>query len=418
MPDAVTVVGQGYVGLVLAMRAVEAGFTVTAVESDAERLEHLRAGRSYLEDVGDEQLRAALDTCRFHPVAEMPGGGPATIVIAVPTPLVDGVPDLSHVRAACGAVGARLAPGSTVILESTTYPGTTEELVLEILERVSGLRCGRDFWLGYSPERIDPGNAAWTFTRIPKLVSGVDAASLERVRAFYERLVDTVVPVSRPREAELAKLLENTFRHVNVALVNEFAVLAHALGIDVWETIGAAATKPFGFLAFWPGPGVGGHCLPVDPLYLSWRVRLTADRPFRFVELANEVNRHMPGYVVDRLTAAFNLRGLSVRDRRVLLLGLAYKPDVGDLREAPALAVAQRLVALGADVRVADPHVRPADVPLGVTLVDLDPDALSSAEMVVLLVPHAAFDLALVSAQAKHVFDCCHRLTGAHVEQL
>jgi len=417
MPDAITVVGQGHVGLVLAMRAVEAGFTVTAVESDPERLADLQHGRSYLEDVTDAQLRAALGTLRFRPVPAVPGPCAIT-VIAVQTPLVEGAPDMSHIATAATAVGAYLAAGSTVILESTTYPGTTEEFVREILERGSGLRCGRDFWLGYSPERIDPGNATWDFRRIPKIVSGVNEESLARVRAFYESMVDTVVPVSRPREAELAKLLENTFRHVNVALVNEFAVLAHALDIDIWETIEAASTKPFGFLPFWPGPGVGGHCLPIDPLYLSWRARLSADRPFRFIELANEVNRHMPGYVVDRLAAAFNRRGLSVRDRRVLLLGLAYKPNVGDVREAPALAVARRLVALGADVSAADPHVSDGDVPVGVTRTDLDARALSDSEAVVLLVPHDAFDLGLVAKYGKHVLDCCHRVSGPQIEYL
>ena len=417
MPDSVAVVGQGHVGLVLAMRAVEAGFAVTAVEPDQERLADLRRGRSYLEDVTDARLRAALGTGRFRPVAAVAGPSPVTVV-AVPTPIVDGVPDMSHVAAATAAVGAHLVPGSTVVLESTTYPGTTEELVWDILERESGLRCGVDFSLGYSPERIDPGNPVWNLQRIPKIISGVDDASLARVRAFYERLVDTVVPVSRPREAELAKLLENTFRHVNVALVNEFAMLAHALGIDIWEAIDAAATKPFGFLPFRPGPGVGGHCLPVDPLYLSWRVRLSTDRPFRFIELANEVNQHVPGYVVERLAAALNERGLSIRNRRILLLGLAYKANMGDVRQSPAAVVARRLAQLGAEVSVADPHVRDADVPDGVRPVTLDAERLADADLVVLLVPHDAFDPELIVTHGKHVFDCCRRLSGPQVELL
>ena len=278
-------------------------------------------------------------------------------MISVPTPLNGGNPDLSHITAAATQLSAWLRPGATVVLESTTYPGTTTELVAPLLEDGSGLVAGADFHLGYSPERIDPGNPQWRFENTPKVVSGIDDRSLAAVAEFYDRLVSQTVPVSSPAEAELTKLLENTFRHVNIALVNELAMYAHDLGIDVWEAIDAASTKPFGYLRFTPGPGVGGHCLPVDPSYLSWRVRQSLGVPFRFVELANDVNAHMPDYVVRRLTLALNQRHLSVNGQRILLLGLAYKRNTGDARETPSRPIAEQLVELGAEVLVADPHV-------------------------------------------------------------
>src|SRR5207248_8699968 len=240
---------------------------------------------------------------------------------------------------------------------STTYPGTTEELVLPILEEGSGLSAGRDFHIGDSPERIDPGNPTWNVVNTPKVVSGIDAASLEAVKGFYDSIVEQTVPVSSPKEAELTKLIENTFRHVNIALVNELAMFANDLGIDIWEAIDAASTKPFGFMRFTPGPGVGGHCLPIDPSYLSWRVRRTLGRPFRFVELANDINDHMPDYVVGRVTTAVNRAEKAVKGSRILLLGLAYKRNTGDAREAPAIVIADRLLGLGASVSAADPYV-------------------------------------------------------------
>ena len=304
------------------------------------------------------------------------------------------------------------------MLESSTYPGTTEEIVCPILEDGSGLTAGEDFFLGYSPERIDPGNTTWTLVNTPKIVSGINAASLSRIDRFYRRLVKRTVPVSRPAEAELAKLLENTFRHVNIALVNETAMFAHELGIDIWDALDAAATKPFGYMRFNPGPGVGGHCLPVDPSYLSWRVRYTLGRPSRFIELANDINTGMPTYVVNRLVLALNERSLCVKDRNILLLGLSYKKNTGDARESPARAIASRLVALGANVSAADPCLLEADVPAGVGLVDLTDAELAKADAVVLLVDHDQFDLATISTNGRLVLDCRRVLSGPNVEVL
>jgi nucleotide sugar dehydrogenase len=412
------VVGQGYVGLPVAMRAVDAGFDVVGFDANANKVKRLNAGDSYVEDIADEVVREALATGRYRAVSDLDEVEAFDVaVISVPTPLREGAPDLGYIEAAAAAVGAKLRPGATVILESTTYPGTTEELVAPILEDRSGLVAGRDFHLGYSPERIDPGNRQWTFVNTPKVVSGIDEQSLSAVQAFYEQLVDETVPVSSPKEAELTKLLENTFRHVNIALVNELAMYAHDLGIDIWEAIDAASTKPFGYLRFTPGPGVGGHCLPVDPSYLSWRVRRSLGQSFRFVELANDVNDHMPDYVVRRLVVALNSRGLAMNGRRVLLLGYAYKRNTGDARETPATSIARQLIGLGAHVCVADPHVDESQLPSDVERVDADADELARADAVVLLADHDAFDLAAVG-DAAFVLDCRHRLQGPNIEQL
>src|ERR1700722_16084362 len=393
-PTKLVVVGQGYVGLPLAMRAVEVGFTAVGFDTDTERIKRLASDDSYVEDITPEVLASANASGRYEPTTEPKRcAGFDFAVIDVPTPLDDGVPNLSYVTDAAEMLSRYLRPGATVIVESTTYPGTTEELVGPILENGSGLTAGNDFHLGYSPERIDPGNGKWRFENIPKVVSGVDEASLASVKGFFDKLVERTVPVSGTREAELTKLLENTFRHVNIALVNELAMFAGELGIDVWESIEAASSKPFGFMPFTPGPGVGGHCLPIDPSYLSWKVRRTLGRSFRFVELANDVNEHMPDYVVQRLVLALNKRGRPVNGCRILLMGLAYKKNTGDARESPAVRVAQLLAGLGADVRAADPHVVEARAVDGVVArVEATPEEISSADAVVLLTDHDAFD--------------------------
>jgi UDP-N-acetyl-D-glucosamine dehydrogenase len=416
----VVVVGMGYVGLPLAVRAADAGHQVVGYDTDSERVRLLAAGESYVEDVPSAVLKRALESGNFQPSSDARAcTGFDVAIVATPTPLRDGLPDLSYVESASRSLAEYLRSGATVIVESTSYPGTTQELVLPLLEKGSGLTAGVDFYLGYSPERIDPGNATWTLTTTPKIVSGIDDGSLKAVRAFYDTVVEQTVVVSSPREAELAKLIENTFRHVNIALVNELAMFAHDLGIDVWEAIRAAATKPFGFMPFTPGPGVGGHCLPIDPSYLSWRVERALGRSFRFVELADDINNHMPDYVVNRLMAGFNSRGLPIKGTRILLLGLAYKKNTGDARESPAVRVAQLLANMGAEVRAADPHVVEATaVDAFVTRVEVTPEELSASDAVVLLTDHDAFDFDSIVKHAPYFFDCRHRLVGANVEAL
>ena len=415
----VVVVGQGYVGLPLALRAVEVGYRVVGFDTDEQRIKRLAAGESYVEDVPGAQLAAALSTGRYRPtIEERSCAGFDIGVITVPTPLQDGTPDLSFVKSAGHTLGAHLRPGGCVILESTTYPGTTEELLRPILEERSGLVAGVDFHLGYSPERIDPGNRTWSLLNTPKVVSGVNPTSLDAVQEFYGTIVERTVPVSGTGEAELVKLIENTFRHVNVALVNELAMFAGDLGIDIWEALDAAETKPFGFMRFNPGPGVGGHCLPVDPSYLAWHVKRRVGTPFRFVELANDVNDHMPEYVVRRLTLALNQQGKSVAGRRILVLGLAYKPNTGDARGSPALVVAERLLALGAQVRAVDPLVDADWIEQRALLVELTSEEVDAADAVVILTDHSCFDFAMVAERAGYVLDTRHRLQGPNVEHL
>jgi UDP-N-acetyl-D-glucosamine dehydrogenase len=416
----VVVVGMGYVGLPLAMRAVEVGHQVVGFDTDSRRVGLLASGESYIEDVPGAQLARALEGGKFRPSSDADACANFDVaIVATPTPLRDGLPDLSYLESAAQTLARYLRPGATVVVESTSYPGTTQERVQPLLEEGSGLIAGQDFHLGYSPERIDPGNSTWTLTTTPKIVSGIDESSLKAVRAFYDTIVDQTVVVSSPREAELAKLVENTFRHVNIALVNELAMFAHDLGIDVWEAIGAAATKPFGFMQFTPGPGVGGHCLPIDPSYLAWRVERALGKSFRFVELADDINSHMPDYVVHRLMMGFNSRGLPIKGSRILLLGLAYKKNTGDARESPAVRVAQLLAGMGADVRAADPHVVEATSVDGIiTRVEPVLEELTNADAVVLLTDHDAFDFDDIVRHARYFFDCRHRLTGQNVETL
>jgi UDP-N-acetyl-D-mannosaminuronic acid dehydrogenase/UDP-N-acetyl-D-glucosamine dehydrogenase len=414
------VIGQGYVGLPIAMRAVAVGHDVVGFDIDVERVKRLNAGESYVDDVPSTDLAAALDTGRYLATGVWAAAGDFDVaIISVPTPLRDGAPDLSYIERAVHELAAHVTPGCTVVLESTTYPGTTEELVLPLLEAGSGLTAGADFHLGYSPERIDPGNREWTLVNTPKVVSGIDAESLRAVQAFYDTLVDRTVPVRSPKEAELTKLLENTFRHVNVALVNELAMFASDLGIDIWEAIDAASTKPFGYMRFTPGPGVGGHCLPIDPSYLSWRVKQSLGRTFRFVELANDVNDHMPDYVVARATARLNRDRQPVNGSRILLLGLAYKRNTSDSRESAAVHVAHRLHDLGATVVAVDPHLTPVTSPArNVTLVDLTEDELRAADLVIVLTDHDAFDYDLVARAARRVLDTRNRIAADGIERL
>jgi UDP-N-acetyl-D-glucosamine dehydrogenase len=416
--EKVVLVGQGYVGLPLAMSAVEAGYDVVGLDLDSTRVKRLGIGDSYVEDVSAPRLRAALASGRYRPTDEYADAAGFDIcVITVPTPLRDGVPDISHIESAGTEIARHLTPGSTVVLESTTYPGTTEDVLRPLLESGSGLRTPEDFFLGYSPERIDPGNQQWRLANTPKVVSGIDETSVARIREFYGRFVATTVPVSSPRTAELTKLFENTFRHINIALVNELAIVAGQLGVNVREAIKAAATKPFGFMAFAPGPGVGGHCLPIDPSYLSWQVKRLMGHRFRFIELANDVNESMPQYVTQRLALGLNRRHRPVNGSRVLLLGLAYKKNVGDLRESPATVVADLLVRLGARVRAVEPYAGAAPDPQ-LRLVELSEAELTDADAVVVLTDHDAFDYRMVERHARYIFDTRDRCAGDNVEAL
>ena len=413
------VIGQGYVGLPVAVRAVLAGYDVIGFEVDPAKVDALNAGRSHVEDITAEQLAEILATGRYRATADPADlAGFDVAVISVPTPMGEGVPDLSYIESAAATLAPHVTTGSTVILESTTYPGTTEELVAPILEAGSGLAAGVDFHLGYSPERIDPGNATWRLENTPKVVSGVDAASLAAVQGFFDDIVETTVAVRGTREAELTKLLENTFRHVNIALVNELAMFARDLGIDVWDAIDAASTKPFGYMRFTPGPGVGGHCLPIDPSYLSWQVERSLGQTFRFVELANDVNEHMPDYVVRRTQAMLNDERKAVNGSTVLVYGLAYKANTSDARETPSRPLITQLQSLGAQVLLADPHVADAQFPDGVTRVDGSADDLAAADLVLYLVDHADFDRDAITSAGVPVLDCRRALRGPTVEHL
>lgn len=409
----VAVVGQGYVGLVVAMAAREAGFEVVGYEVDGARVARLRSGRSYIEDVTDDRLEAALSA------GYRPSDDPADLsgfdiaVISVPTPLDDGVPDLSYIEAAGEELAPHVRPDTCVVLESTTYPGTTAELLAPILEAGSGLRAGEDFALGYSPERIDPGNATWGLENTPKVVSGIDPRSLDLVDAFFSTFVRETVRTESTGAAELSKVLENTFRHVNIALVNELAMFARALDADVFEAVRAASTKPFGFMAFTPGPGVGGHCLPIDPTFLSWRVKQDVGETFRFVELANDVNQHMPRYVTRRAQAVLNDHSLPVRGSEIVVVGLSYKRNVGDWRESPSIPLLHQLATLGARLTAVDPHVEGFPLPDGVDLVAaLTDELVDAADLVVVVVDHDELDWQVLARTSTPVLDTRDHLRG------
>jgi UDP-N-acetyl-D-glucosamine dehydrogenase len=402
----VIVVGQGYVGLSLACAAAEAGFAVTGVDIDPQRVAELAEGHPVVAGVDEQVVRSAFETGRlsFSTSADAIAVG-HLVFVCVPTPLRDGAPDLSFVDGACRSVASSLAPGSMVVLESTTYPGTTDQRVKPLLE-TSGLLAGPDFLLAYSPERIDPGNDQFTFREVPRVVGGLNPESTGVAVLFYEQLVDKVVAVSSCRAAEIAKLLENTFRHVNIALANELAMLCHEVDIDVWEVIDAAATKPFGFMPFYPGPGVGGHCIPLDPTYLAWQMRRDVGHQFRVLEEAEDINAQMPAWVTGRLAEALNECGKAVKDSKILVLGAAYKADVGDIRESPAVSIINLLHRRGALLSFHDPYVDHVSLDGGtLRRTELTTQAVERADLVAVLTPHAAYDLDWVAQHARLVFD-------------
>ncbi|MEE4488992.1 nucleotide sugar dehydrogenase [Streptomyces sp. BE230] len=416
-PLSVLVVGQGYVGLPLAVRAALVGHKVVGFDSDVRRVGSLIDGVSPIGDVSSAQLAALLRAGTYLPTTvPADGSGFDVAVIAVPTPLRQGAPDLSDLIAAGRTVGRHLRKGALVVLESTSYPGTTRDVLGPVLAEASGLTMGSEFALGFSPERIDPGNRVWTLQTTPKIVSGIDAASLERTAAFYRYMVDHVVPVGRCEEAELAKLIENVFRAVNIALVNELAEMARDTGLNLREALGAADTKPFGFLRFDPGPGIGGHCLPIDPVYLSWWAARARGRGSRLIDLAAQINADRPAYVVNRLAQHLAQGGRDLDNARVLLLGLAYKPGCGDLRESPALEVARMLTERGVQVSAADQFVDEGSAALdGLRMVRADEDEIAAADAVVLLTDHDGFDYERVLAGAAFVLDCRGRLVNSAV---
>ena len=408
------VIGQGYVGLPVSMLAVLKGMEVIGLDVNRERTESLQRGVSYIDDVADEVLQTALASGRFKATDDYASMVDFEVcVVTVPTPLVDAGPDLSYLVSSATELAPHIREGSTVIVESTTYPGTTEDVVRPILEAGSGLVAGANFALGFSPERIDPGNRTWSLENTPKIVSGIGDYSLHRVKGFYDELVDETVPVPSPREAELAKLLENTFRHVNIAMVNELLVVASELGIDLWSSIDAAATKPFGFMKFTPGPGVGGHCLPIDPTYLSWEVKRRVGRSLGFIELANEINAGMPRYVVDRVVRVLNMKGKAARGARVVLLGLGYKPNSGDVRESPAVRVAELLADMGCLLSGVDALVPRDRFPRGVVPVDFDVDQLRTSDLIVLLTDHEGIDYESLVETGVPLLDTRNRLRSS-----
>ncbi len=412
------VVGLGYVGLPLAVEFGKAGLRVMGFDVDEEKVGRIQAGVSYIPDVptaevallaGRGQLQATTD---FGRLAEAD-----TVNICVPTPLGKTKdPDMTYVLAATEAVAKALRPGMLVVLESTTYPGTTEELLLPILER-SGLRCGVDFFLCFSPERVDPGNERYQTRNIPKVVGGVTKACSEMGRHFYEQSLEKVVPVSSTRVAETVKLLENTFRMINIGMVNELAMMCERMGIDVWEVIDAAATKPFGFMPFYPGPGLGGHCIPIDPFYLSWKSR-QAGFEARFIELAGTVNGQMPGFVVGKVQDLLNDQGLPVRGARVHVLGVAYKRDIGDIRESPALDVIHELQRRGAVVSYSDPYVdRVREDGLDLTVMGVD-EGCREADCVVVVTDHSGVNYGRVLELSRVVLDTRNAMKGMASEKL
>ena len=407
------VVGLGYVGLPLAVEFARAGLPTVGIDIDAKRIRAIASGDSYVTDVPADDLRAALDGLRLTATVDFAGLADVDAInICVPTPLrKTRDPDLSHVVAAVEQVAAHLRAGQLVVLESTTYPGTVDEVVRPILE-TRGLRAGTDFCLAFSPERIDPGNREWTTRTIPKVVGGIDPRSTDAAAALYRHVVDQVVPVSSPRIAEMVKLLENTFRAVNIAMVNELALMCRDLDVDVWEVIDAASTKPFGFMPFYPGPGLGGHCIPVDPFYLSWKARQHGLES-RFIELAGQVNGAMPRHVVERITEALNTRSQALRGARVHLFGMAYKASVGDTRESPALDVASLLQRRGALVSYSDPFV-PSVSEGAVSLEAIPPSAALDAgiDCAVITTAHEGIDYAEVARRAPLVVDTRNILRG------
>lgn len=403
----VAILGLGYVGLPLAVAFAEAGFKVTGIDPDQRKVDAIQNRRSHIQDIPSEQVARLVESGKLEATIDFSVlAGADAVSICVPTPLrKTGDPDLSFILNATEELKKYMHAGMVVVLESTTYPGTTREVLLPELGAGKNLTVGKDFFLGFSPERVDPGRKDWTTLNTPKVIGGITKECTEVAQAWYAQALKTVVPVSSAEVAEMAKLLENTFRMINIGLVNEMAMMCEKLGVDVWEVIDAAATKPFGFMKFTPGPGLGGHCIPIDPLYLSWKLR-ALNYTARFIELASEINTSMPRYVVGKVQDALNEQGKSLKGHCVLVLGAAYKPDIDDLRESPALDVIGLLQQKGAQVEYHDPYISSLRHE-GIHL-DSVPDltsAVSNADCVVIITNHSSYDYQAILTDAKLIVD-------------
>ncbi len=411
------VIGLGYVGLPLAIEAANNKLKVAGYDINESVVDNLNKSTSHVEDITDKVLQDALSKDFLITTDSSILGESEFIVISVPTPLTDYQPDLSYVEAATKSISENLTKGQIIILESTTYPGTTLEIVKPILEKNSNLVAGEDFLLGYSPERIDPGNKEWTFKNTPKIVSGINEKSLKKISEFYNSIIDEVVEVSGTREAEMVKLIENTYRQVNIAMVNELAILSNMLDIDIWEVVDAAKTKPFGFQSFRPGPGVGGHCIPIDPKYLSFKTRQIG-QPVRFVELAQEINNSMPNYVISRISELMNRKEKLLKNSKILILGVAYKKDIGDTRESPAIDIIESLLEKSAEVSFYDPYVDELIVNKESILKEQDLESISNYDMVIIHTPHSSFSEIDFENIKSLIFDTTGSFTTSNAERI
>ena len=411
------VIGLGYVGLPLAIEAANSKLKVVGYDINESLVTNLNNSTSHVEDISNNQLGNSLEKDLIFTSDSEILGESEYIVISVPTPLTDYQPDLSFVEAATKSIAENLQKGHVVILESTTYPGTTLEIVKPILEKSSKLIAGEDFLLGYSPERIDPGNEKWTFKNTPKIVSGINKKSLEKISEFYKLIIDEVVEISGTREAEMVKLIENTYRQVNIAMVNELAILSNMLDIDIWEVVEAAKTKPFGFQSFRPGPGVGGHCIPIDPKYLSFKTRQIG-QPVRFVELAQEINNSMPNYVVARISELMNKQEILLKNSKILILGVAYKKDIGDTRESPSLDIIESFLGKSVDISYCDPHVDELTVNNISISREENIENLSSYDLILIHTPHSKFQEINFDSVASLIFDSTGSFTISNANRL
>ena len=397
------VIGLGYVGLPLVVESCNSGLKVFGYDNNSDKVKKLQNGTSPIEDISDEMLKKALQ--KDLTISDSPEAlkDCEYIVISVPTPLTDYQPDLSYVKAAARTIAENISKDQVIILESTTYPGTTIEVLIPEIESISELKAGKDFYVGYSPERIDPGNETWNFKNTPKVISGIDDNSTKKIKNFYEKIIDEVVEVSGTKEAEMVKLLENTYRHVNIAFINELAILCNMLDIDIWEVVEAAKTKPFGFESFRPGPGVGGHCIPIDPNYLSFKTRQIG-KPVRFVELAQEINNTMPSYIVSRILEKMNSLQKPMKNSNILILGVAYKKDISDTRESPSIDIIENLVSKGVNVSFYDPYVESLDLNVSVNK-EQDISNFDNYDLILFHTSHSEFSKINFQDIAVPIFD-------------